>query len=153
MMKDLTQSEIMNIGFSGECTTHEEEPWFARGNNQEGRKPPFFAEYTQVSYGDNTCIHTLFKNLRMATIATRSHYLWVDTNKKKVEIWAHPEKISFAVKYITLLIKACMAVPFKQSYNHPGNRRHFLPHNQPYRPGFRNNRQTVFDLSEFLVTK
>lgn len=145
----LTQTELPDIPLSGGCTTHIEEPWFARGPGHQGRKPPAFAEYTQVSCtpserGQRTCLKTLCGNLKMATDATKAHYIWVDTSTEameKVEIWAHPDRIVFATLYIKLLIDACQV---------PSRGRSFVRGRGSARD-VRRTKTRTYDLSEFVV--
>ena len=152
MMMVPTQ-ELTNIPLSGGCTTNMEEPWSARGPGRQGRKPPAFAEYTQVSckrQGSRTCLGTLCGNLKMATQATDAHYIWLDAKapgSERVEIWAHPDKIAFCAQFVRLLVDACQ-LPSSPKRREPRARHHRRQRRSPSRSGTR-----TYDLSEFIVRK
>ena len=91
------------------CSTRAEEPWWARGSSNDGRKPPSFAEYTRVYLFDRTSLRRVCGGLTELASVSNAHYLWcqADAPRPYVEIWAHPSEIQRTRLLVSSFIIAC----------------------------------------------
>ena len=97
------------------CSTKEQEPWWDRGCNKSGRKPPSFALYTREYLNNRTSMRRICQGLTDLSQTSSAHYLWCQTDTKGrpyVEIWAHPDVIEAVRTLVRCYVRQCTSERF-----------------------------------------